>query len=83
MPSWMPFWPPGSPPNAMMTWNDLVRLPYMCKKAAIRRLFCQISRWSELQPHPVHGVAHVDGHGVLGPGPIPALEELQQQGVVP
>ena len=38
---------------------------------------------SPLQPHLVHGVAHVDGHGVLRPGLVPLGEELQQQGVVP
>ena len=31
----------------------------------------------------VHGVAHVDGHGVLGARLVPAPEELQQQGMVP
>ena len=35
------------------------------------------------QPHLVHGVSHVDGHGVLRSYSVPSGKKLQQQGVVP
>ena len=36
-----------------------------------------------LEPHDVHGVVHVDGHGVACPLGVSLAEEVHEQGVVP